>query len=185
MSAKRRTERLLRGTRFALTPGERRSLFALALLLLASLAGNLLLHVLHPDSESIIIRQVDENAEETVESSPETTNRAQNSEDSAHSQASVSYLTAGPPGDSSDQVAPAPDADGQASGTFSGQLIDLNRADTRQLQELPGIGPVLAGRIVEYRTLHGPYIRERDLLLIRGIGEKTLAKLQPYITVTR
>lgn len=64
------------------------------------------------------------------------------------------------------------------------QQVDLNTADAQQLQTLPGIGPVLAERIVAYRTEHGPFARPEQLCNVRGIGEKTYARLAEYITVS-
>ncbi len=57
--------------------------------------------------------------------------------------------------------------------------LDLNTASTDQLQQLPGIGPVSAAKIVAGR----PYQSVEDLLKIPGIGEKTLEKLRPCVTV--
>ena len=62
-------------------------------------------------------------------------------------------------------------------------MIDLRTATTRQLETLPGIGPVLAYRIIRYRETADQFTREDDLLLIRGIGEKLLARLRPLVTV--
>ena len=64
----------------------------------------------------------------------------------------------------------------------SGRL-DLNTATEEELEALPGIGPALAERIVVYRTENGPYLSVEELLLVRGIGEKTLQKLEAYVTV--
>lgn len=61
--------------------------------------------------------------------------------------------------------------------------IDLNRADETLLQTVPGIGPAMARRIVEWRTEHGPFRRLEDLLDVRGIGEKTLEKFRAYLQV--
>jgi competence protein ComEA len=48
---------------------------------------------------------------------------------------------------------------------------------------LPGIGPVLAGRIVEDRTANGPYRQAADLLRVKGIGPATLARLRPRLSL--
>ena len=61
--------------------------------------------------------------------------------------------------------------------------LDLNRATAEELVELPGIGPVLAERIVAFREEHGPFRSVEDLLQVSGIGEATLEALRPYITV--
>ncbi len=61
--------------------------------------------------------------------------------------------------------------------------IDLNKATLSQLDSLPGIGPVIAERILELREKSGPYKRIEDLMNIRGIGEKKFLKLKDLITV--
>lgn len=61
--------------------------------------------------------------------------------------------------------------------------LDLNRASAEELEKLPGIGPVLARRIVEWREAHGPFQSLQDLLNVPGIGPKTLEKLVDKVTV--
>jgi competence ComEA-like helix-hairpin-helix protein len=61
--------------------------------------------------------------------------------------------------------------------------INLNTATTEQLQQLPGIGPATAKKIIEMREKSGPFRRVEDLLAVRGISDKHLAKLRPYVTV--
>lgn len=61
--------------------------------------------------------------------------------------------------------------------------LDLNRAAVEELMGLPGIGPVLAERIVAFREEQGPFTSVEDLLQVPGIGEATLETLRPYITV--
>jgi competence ComEA-like helix-hairpin-helix protein len=68
---------------------------------------------------------------------------------------------------------------------FEMGLLDLNEADVRALQSLPGIGPSLADRIVEYRDQRGPFSSVEELLNVRGIGPKTLGKFTHLITVGR
>lgn len=62
------------------------------------------------------------------------------------------------------------------------QPVDLNRATEEELRRLPGIGPVLAGRIMEARRAEA-FRRVDDLRRVRGIGAKTLEKLRPHVTV--
>ena len=59
--------------------------------------------------------------------------------------------------------------------------IDLNQADVHEIIALPGIGPVRAAAIVEYRESHGPFHHLQDLLNIHGIGQKTLERIAPYV----
>ncbi len=63
------------------------------------------------------------------------------------------------------------------------QKIDINRAEPWLLEALPGIGEVLAQRIVDYRSENGPFRRIEDLLQVEGIGPATLEKIKDYITV--
>ena len=61
--------------------------------------------------------------------------------------------------------------------------MNINTATLDQLESLPGIGPALGQRIVDYRTQHGPFHSVQDLLNVSGIGDKRLADLKPLITV--
>jgi comEA protein len=63
------------------------------------------------------------------------------------------------------------------------QPLDLNAAAEAELVRLPGIGPVMAKRIVEYRQKHGPFKRLEDLRKVKGIGAKTYAKLAPLLVL--
>jgi competence ComEA-like helix-hairpin-helix protein len=61
--------------------------------------------------------------------------------------------------------------------------VDLNRAGVEELDTLPGIGPVLARRIVEHRAAHGPFRRPEDLLAVRGIGPRLFERLRGRVRV--
>lgn len=61
--------------------------------------------------------------------------------------------------------------------------INLNRASAEELQKLPGVGPVLAARIVAFREEHGPFRSVDDLTLVSGIGPKTLDGFRDQVTV--
>lgn len=58
--------------------------------------------------------------------------------------------------------------------------ININTATAAELDLLPGIGPALAGRIIDHRTAHGRFATLDDLDAVKGIGPKTIAKLAPY-----
>ena len=66
----------------------------------------------------------------------------------------------------------------------SSQKIDINRAELWLLEALPGIGEVLAQRIVDYRSENGPFRRIEDLLQVSGIGPATFENIKDYITVS-
>ena len=62
-------------------------------------------------------------------------------------------------------------------------LINLNTATSVQLQELPGVGPATADKILAYRQKYGAFSKKEELMNVSGIGEKTFAKMQALITV--
>ena len=64
-----------------------------------------------------------------------------------------------------------------------GTPLDLNQATQEQLMALPGIGPVLAQRIVAWREEHGPFASLDELLEVPGIGKELLAALRPLVKV--
>jgi competence protein ComEA len=61
--------------------------------------------------------------------------------------------------------------------------IDLNRASRAELLQVPGLGPALVERILDYRDQHEGFRRIDDLLQIRGIGPATLQRVRPWLTV--
>ena len=61
--------------------------------------------------------------------------------------------------------------------------VNINTASKKELDALPGIGEVLAQRIIDYRSANGPFSTVDELTKVKGIGEKTLEKLKPYATV--
>ena len=68
--------------------------------------------------------------------------------------------------------------------TRQAQKIDINRAESWLLEALPGIGSVLAGRIVGYRELNGPFQNINELTRVEGISVSLYEKIKPLITVT-
>lgn len=62
-------------------------------------------------------------------------------------------------------------------------VVDVNTADSAALQTLPGIGEVLAQRILDRRSADGPFTAVEELLEVKGIGESTLEAIRPYITL--
>ena len=61
--------------------------------------------------------------------------------------------------------------------------VNINRANKQQLMALPGIGEVIAQRIIDYRNANGPFSSVDQLINVKGIGEKRLETLRPYATV--
>lgn len=63
------------------------------------------------------------------------------------------------------------------------KAVAVNLADAKELQSLPGIGPAIAQRIVEYRTAHGPFAKVDDLQKVKGVGKSTLEKIRSRVTL--
>ena len=91
------------------------------------------------------------------------------------------------------EVAVIPAGDGQAVRADSlkpgggpeapAEKLNINRATEKELQTLPGIGPSLAQRIVEYRQSQGSFSSTQQITAVRGIGQKTYQRIQGVITI--
>jgi len=73
-----------------------------------------------------------------------------------------------------------PPAAGEAART--GGKVNLNTATVEQLDTLPGIGPAIAQRIIDYRQANGPFAAPEEIMNVKGIGQATYDKLQDLIT---
>lgn len=79
-------------------------------------------------------------------------------------------------------AAPAASAPGgQPAG--AGPMVNINSASETELEELPGVGPVTAAAIVQWRTDNGPFTSVDELLEVSGIGDATLAEMAPFVTL--
>lgn len=76
-----------------------------------------------------------------------------------------------------------PVSSGGSSGSSDPAVCDINTATKEELDRIPGIGPVIAERIVLYRTANGPFKTVDDLTKVSGIGDKKLQDLRPYVTI--
>jgi competence ComEA-like helix-hairpin-helix protein len=77
--------------------------------------------------------------------------------------------------------APAPPAIERADEHRYDLKIDVNACNRLELEHLPGIGPKLAERIIQSRDANGPFAHPRDLMRVKGIGQKMYAKMAPYL----
>ncbi len=69
---------------------------------------------------------------------------------------------------------------GKAAST---EKVNLNTATLEQLQTLPGIGPAMAKRVIEYRTKIGKFNKIEELINVKGIGEKRFQKIKDRLLV--
>lgn len=69
------------------------------------------------------------------------------------------------------------------SGTTPASLIHLNTASRAELEQLPGVGEGIAGRIIEHREKFGPFRRVEHVLMVRGISESRFRQMRPFLTV--
>ena len=78
---------------------------------------------------------------------------------------------------------PSSDPKEPAASTETAPLIvNINTAAVQDFESLPGIGPVMAQRIVDYRNEHGPFKSVEELTKVKGIGESKLEELLDLIT---
>ena len=89
-------------------------------------------------------------------------------------------IIVGQPGAQPGLPPPAPATPGASSPTSP---VDLNTATLAQLENLPGVGPVLAQRIIDYRTEHGRFTSIDELQEVSGVGEKKFESLKPHVRV--
>lgn len=80
-------------------------------------------------------------------------------------------------------AAPEPPPESTQGAAYVDGLLDINLASVEDLTTLPGIGPALAQRIVDYREQNGRFSSVEELRNISGIGEKRLSAILEYITV--
>lgn len=78
---------------------------------------------------------------------------------------------------------PSPVSAGGTPPPAPGALIDINTATAEMLEEIPGVGPVLAQRIIAYREANGGFQTVEQLTEVSGIGEATFAQMRDLVTV--
>jgi len=84
---------------------------------------------------------------------------------------------------SAQNKATAPKAAATVTATATAP-VNLNTATVEQLATIPGVGPKMAERIIDYRQKNGGFKKVEDLMNVSGVGEKSFLKMKPLITVT-
>ena len=74
-------------------------------------------------------------------------------------------------------------AQGQSSVSSKAAKIDINHAQQTKLEVLPGIGPAIAKRVVQYRQQNGDFESIQDLTKVKGIGSKTIKQISDFVKV--
>jgi competence protein ComEA len=92
----------------------------------------------------------------------------------------VALLLAAPVISNAQQATPAAAAPAEKAGP----TVNINTATSSELEGLPGVGPKLAQRIIDYREKNGGFKKVEDLMNVQGIGEKNFLKLKSKLSVT-
>jgi len=93
--------------------------------------------------------------------------------------AAIAAIALSAPALSAQSKAPAPKPAATAAAP-----VNLNTATAEQLATIPGVGPRMAERIIDYRQKNGGFKKIEDLMNVSGVGEKSFLKMKPLITVT-
>lgn len=81
------------------------------------------------------------------------------------------------------ETSPAPAEEPVLEEVLVEKSVDINQASLEELDRLPGIGPALGQRIIDYREQNNGFYDIEEIMEVSGIGEKTFQKLEPYIYV--
>ncbi len=93
--------------------------------------------------------------------------------------AAIAAIALSAPALSAQSKAPAPKPAATAAAP-----VNLNTATAEQLATIPGVGPKMAERIIDYRQKNGGFKKVEDLMNVSGVGDKSFLKMKPLITIT-
>ncbi|WP_073061299.1 ComEA family DNA-binding protein [Fodinibius roseus] len=162
-----------------ITPAERKTVAGLLVVLSALAIGNLVLAPPKPfdgDRYEALEKQF---RERTARLAAEREKRMKRYFPPAGSKVGLAAAADTADRDTTSEV--AADSTGQTVKKPREELVNVNQAGSERLQILPGIGPAYAKRIIQYRRKNGNFVSADELKKIKGIGEKRLEKLKPFI----
>lgn len=125
--------------------------------------------------EQLLAQHDMQNADNADDTDADTRAKNHQPADTSHQQQNEQSQTQQVPELSHQQIEPMPQQQ---------MTININTATAEQLQQLKGIGPAMAQRIIEYRSKHGEFASVDELQQVKGIGSKTLAKIRDDIRVS-
>ena len=80
-------------------------------------------------------------------------------------------------------ASPVAQLNGNAPRLESAVLLNINYASARELEELPGVGQVIAERIIAHRQEYGPFRRAEHLMMVPGMSDRKFREMRPMIVV--
>ena len=110
---------------------------------------------------------------------PDRINLAAKLQDGDQVQVPAQSASSAPSGGSSTQI-----SEEQSSGGSTVTIVNINTATQDKLETLPGIGPVTAGKIIDYRLTNGEFVNIEEIQKVSGIGPATFGKIKDLITVS-
>ena len=98
--------------------------------------------------------------------------------------AAILGIAVSAPAASAQSKATTPKTAAAATAATAAAPVNLNTATAEQLATIPGVGPKMAERIIDYRQKNGGFKKVEDLMNVSGVGEKSFLKMKPLIAVT-
>lgn len=162
-----------------ITPAERKTVSALMIVLSLLAIGNMIISPPEPFGGDQYAELEKRFRERTAQLAVEKEKRMKRYYPPAKAAAVITSVADTVSEDS--MSAAKPDSAGQTTEKPHDKVVNVNVADQERLKTLPGIGPAYSKRIIRYREKHGEFKTVEELKKIKGIGEKRLEKLKPFI----